>query len=105
MASCQNLAFAVADRAAAHYRQDLEPGNPGRPWRLLHMNLGIMATRSRRPDLMEQAFARLTRHLPDDAASFFQQGMQQVKLSDYPDSVRSVMAKYFDQWNNKPALH
>ena len=79
--------------------------NPGRPWRLLHINLGIVATRSTRADLMEQAFSRLTRHLPKDAAQFFHQGMEQLKQIDYPEPVRSVMTKYYATWGNKPALH
>lgn len=81
------------------------PGWPGRPWRLLHLNAGIAATRSRRPELMERAFALLEAHLPQDAAQFFQQGMRQLDLADYPESVRSVMKKHFDQWNTAPAIH
>lgn len=94
--------------AAPMHAQDPDSGIlgwPGRPWRLLHLNAGIAATRSRRPELMERAFALLEAHLPQDAAQFFQQGMRQLSLADYPESVRSVMKKYFDQWNTAPAIH
>lgn len=95
----------LIDRATPEQRQDLEAGNPGRPWRLLHLNLGIVATRARRPDLMEHAFKRLVQHLPQDAPQFFHQGMQQLQRGDYPESVRSIMSDYFQHWAGKPALH
>lgn len=80
-------------------RQDLEKFNPGRPWRILLLNQGIVATRSHNTGLMEQAFAVLTRHLPDDAPRFFSEGMQQMDALDYPEPVRRVMQKYHRQWN------
>lgn len=91
--------------AAPLHAHDPDGTNPGRPWRLLHLNAGIAATRSRRPELMERAFALLETHLPQDAAQFFQQGIRQLGMTDYPESVRSVMKKYFDQWNTAPAIH
>lgn len=97
--------LALIDTAAPLHMPDLDSANPGRPWRLLHLNLGIVATRSRRPDLMELAFARLVRHLPEDAAQFFHHGMQQVERIEYPESVRTVMQGYFTRWGGKPALH
>lgn len=103
-----DLAVLMLDTVAAAapiHAQDLDSANPGRPWRLLHLNAAIAATRSRRPQLMERAFALLEAHLPQDAAQFFQQGMRQMGLADYPQSVRSVMQKYFEQWNTAPAIH
>lgn len=105
LADLAAVMLALIDTAAPAYVQDLDNANPGRPWRLLHLNLGIVATRARRPDLMEQAFARLVRHLPQDAAQFFHQGMQQLERIDYPESVRAVMQNYFQRWGGKPALH
>lgn len=99
------IMLALVDGATAQQRQDLETHNPGRPWRLLHLNLGIVATRARRPELMEQAFQRLVQHLPQDAPQFFQHGMQQLQHGEYPDKVRSVMSDYFQHWTGKPALH
>lgn len=105
LADLATVMLKLIDAAAPAYAQDLDNANPGRPWRLLHLNLGIVATRARRADLMEQAFARLVTHLPQDAAQFFHQGMQQLERIDYPESVRAVMQDYFRRWGDKPALH
>lgn len=71
---------------------------PTRPWRLLNLNYGIVATRTRNPALMEEAFDELVRNLPNDAHEFFAEGMQQVGALDYPVHVRAVMTRYFDRW-------
>jgi hypothetical protein len=86
-------------------RQDLERFNPGRPWRVLLLNQSIVATRSHNTTLMEQAFASLTSHLPDDAPQFFTEGMQQMEALDYPQHVRKVMQKYYRQWTMNRSLH
>jgi hypothetical protein len=85
--------------------QDLEKLNPGRPWRVLLLNQSIIATRSHNPELMEQAFAMLTGKLPEDAARFFSEGMQQMDALNYPEHVRRVMEKYHRQWTVNRALH
>jgi hypothetical protein len=85
--------------------QDLENMNPGRPWRVLLLNQSIIATRSHNPELMEQAFAMLTGKLPEDAARFFSEGMQQMDALNYPEHVRRVMEKYHRQWTVNRALH
>jgi hypothetical protein len=72
---------------------------------VLLLNHGIVATRSHNTALMEQAFAQLTRHLPEDAARFFTEGMQQMDALDYPDHVREVMAKYHRRWAPDRSLH
>ncbi len=86
-------------------RQDLEKTNPGRPWRVLNLNRAIVATRTHRPELMEQAFAVLIENLPEDAPQFFSQGMEQMDLLNYPSHVREVMDKYYQQWSVKRSLH
>ena len=105
LADLATVMLTLIDTAAASHVPDLDNANPGRPWRLLHLNLGIVATRSQRPDLMELAFARLVTHLPEDAAQFFHHGMQQVERIDYPEPVRTLMQDYFAHWGGKPALH
>ncbi|MGB5472337.1 MAG: hypothetical protein WBQ78_02535 [Gammaproteobacteria bacterium] len=85
--------------------RDLEKINPGRPWRVLLLNYSIVATRSHNTAMMEQAFAVLTRHLPEDAGRFFSEGMQQMDALDYPEPVRKVMAKYHRQWSMDRSLH
>jgi hypothetical protein len=86
-------------------REDLEKMNPGRPWRVLLLNHGIVATRSHDTALMEAAFTLLTTHLPEDATQFFSEGMQQMEALDYPPQVREVMQKYHRQWPENRSLH
>ena len=105
LAELARVMLDIIDHAGPRYKQDLASHNPGRPWRLLHLNLGIVATRARRADLMDQAFERLVLHLPLDASHFFYQGMQQLQLGDFPESVRTVMGRYFQHWGSKPVLH
>lgn len=71
---------------------------PTRPWRLLNLNCGIVATRTKNAELMEQVFDELVLNLPSDARDFFAEGMQQVGTHDYPSHVRDVMMRYFDRW-------
>ncbi|MCR4301226.1 MAG: hypothetical protein NUV51_06410 [Sulfuricaulis sp.] len=88
----------VAQATAQLIKQDLEKNNPGRPWRILHLNRGIVATRTHNPELMEKVFDDLVRYLPEDAAAFFAEGMQQMEELNYPPHVRQVMNRYFDLW-------
>jgi hypothetical protein len=95
----------VLEAAAPVFRQDLEKTNPGRPWRVLHLNRAIVATRTHRPELMEEAFDSLVEHLPEDAAGFFSQGMEQMDLLNYPAHVRTVMDRYYNRWSLNRSLH
>jgi hypothetical protein len=54
---------------------------------------------------MDQAFSVLTHYLPEDAARFFTEGMQQMEALDYPSHVRRVMEKYHRQWTVNRSLH
>lgn len=94
----------AAQAAPAVVRQDMEKANPARAWRLLHLNRGIVATRSHNPLLMEQVFDELVRQLPDDAPAFFAEGMQQMEALGYPPPVQQVLRRYFDRWT-RPTLH
>ena len=107
-AELESLSGIMGEIAAAVspvIREDLEKINPGRPWRVLLLNNGIVATRSHNPDTMEAAFAVLTSHLPEDAARFFTEGMEQMEALDYPPQVRQVMEKYHRQWAVNRSLH
>lgn len=77
---------------------------PSEPWRLLHLNRGIVATRTHNTALMEQVFDELVCDLPTDARQFFADGMQQMDRFGYPRTVRNVMARYFDRWT-RPRMH
>ena len=105
LASLHDIISTIVESVSPVISQDLEKVNPGRPWRVLLLNQSIVATRSHNTELMEQAFARLTDNLPEDAARFFTEGMQQMDALDYPQHVREVMARYHRQWNVDRSLH
>lgn len=88
----------VLSASGGSIKQDIDKTNPGRPWRILHFNRAIVATRSHNTALMEQVFDELIRALPDDVAQFFQEGMQQMEALDYPPQVRAVMERYYRAW-------
>jgi hypothetical protein len=94
----------IIDSISPAIKQDLDKTNPDRPWRVLNLNHGIIATRSLDPKRMEAVFSQLLYRLPDDAAGFFAEGMEQMDIIDYPPHVRSVMQSYF-QLTNQPTLH
>lgn len=95
----------IIGAVSAAISQDLEKMNPGRPWRVLLLNHGIVATRSHNTELMESAFALLASKLPEDASRFFSEGMQQMEALDYPPHVRKVMEKYQREWPVNRSLH
>ena len=90
----------VLEASADTVKQDLEKANPGRPWRVLHLNRGIVATRSHNTALMQKIFDDLARNLPEDAPQFFEEGMQQMDALNYPAHVKQVMNQYFTTWAN-----
>jgi len=95
----------VIDAAADDIRQDMEQTNAMRPWRILNLNYGIVATRSHDPALIDTAYAELVKNLPQDARQFFREGMQQMEIVGYPDHVREVVAKYDQMWGSENTLH
>ena len=44
---------------------------------------------------MEAAFDAIVDHLPGEAHRFFTEGMEQMAVIDYPDTVRDVVRRYF----------
>ncbi len=79
-------------------KNDLEKANPGRPWRILHLNYGITATRTHDVKLMREIFDKLVTTLPEDAARFFTEGIKEMERLNYPQHVRTVMQEYFKHW-------
>ncbi len=75
-----------------------------RAWRLLHVNRGIVATRSHDLDAMKRAFDDFLRYLPQDATGFFAEGLKEMDALDYPDHVRAVM-EFYSQQDPSPRLH
>jgi hypothetical protein len=95
----------IIDATSDEIRRDLEQSNPMRPWRIINLNYGIVATRSHDPELMDQAFAQLVENLPNDARAFFREGMQQMDIVGYPDEVREVVERYDRMWGSGDTLH
>jgi hypothetical protein len=89
----------------ATIRLDQEKSNPDRPWRLLMMNQAIIATRSHQTELIEEAFQHFVEALPEEASSFFEEGMQQMELLNYPQVVKQVVEKYYNLWSLPRTLH
>jgi hypothetical protein len=93
-----HLMTRVIRATAAPARGESGRSLPTRSWRLLHLNRGIVATRTHNAALMEQVFDELVQHIPGEAQQFFAEGMQQMDALKYPGHVREVMARYFDRW-------
>ena len=95
----------VIDACNDEIRRDVEQTNMMRPWRVLNLNYGIVATRSHQPALIEQAYDALIQNLPQDARQFFREGKQQMDIIGYPDEVRNVVERYNNMWGAESSLH
>ena len=104
MISFSSLICEVMDAVDNEIKTDKDNKNPERPWRLLNFNYAIVATRSLDPQLMEQAFDQISQRFPDEAPTFFKEGIEQMGVVDYPEHVRIVMERYFQVTNN-PTFH
>jgi hypothetical protein len=85
----------VIDASADNIRHDLDSSSLYRPWRLLHINRGIVATRTNDVNVMKKVFDEMILYLPQDADSFFSEGMQEMEALDYPPNVRKVIEQYY----------
>jgi len=95
----------IVNAVSPQISQDTASTDPTRPWRVLLLNRAIVATRSHEPMLMEEAFDSLVEYLPDEAAGFFREGMEQMDALGYPPRVRDLMQRYYDQWCEQRVLH
>lgn len=85
----------VIDASSDEIKHDLDSSSIYRPWRLLHINRGIVATRTNDTSVMKKVFDEMILYLPQDAASFFSEGMQEMEALDYPPNVRKVIEEYY----------
>jgi len=85
----------LVDASSDEIKHDLESSNIYRPWRLLHINRGIVATRTHDTHIMKKVFDEMIFYLPQDAASFFSEGMQEMDALEYPPDVRKIIEEYF----------
>jgi hypothetical protein len=99
------LVTQVVTNVDADIKRDLDNTDPMRPWRVLNLNWGIIATRSHNTALMRQVFDQLLKNIPLDAPRFFQEGMQQMVIINYPQTVREVMEQYYRQWSGSERKH
>lgn len=95
----------VIDAIDDEIRRDMEQTNLMRPWRILNLNYGIVATRSHQPEVIELAYDALVKNLPQDAREFFKEGLQQMDIVGYPDEVREVVERYNKMWGSESSLH
>ncbi len=94
----------IADACSDAIKQDIELSNMHRPWRLLNINRGIVATRSHDVDTIQHVFSDLITALPMDAPGFFKEGMSEMVRMNYPEHVREIMQDYFDK-TDMPQIH
>lgn len=94
----------LIDAVSAETKFDFENVNRQQPWRILNLNRGIIATRSHDTEIMEQAFEELIRNVPEEAEKFFSQGVKQMEELNYPDHVRNVVVRYYNQ-SRQRVLH
>ena len=86
-------------------KRDIEATNPARPWRILNLNWGIVATRSHNAELIERVYAQLMKNIPADVHGFITEAMQQMEIIGYPEHVRQVVAKYYSSLGYDQKLH
>jgi hypothetical protein len=88
----------IVDHCSLELKKDQSGDNEEfHPWRLLHVNRGIVATRTHDLEVMKQAFDEFLIYLPQQATGFFAEGMKEMDALDYPPHVRKVMEFYFHQ--------
>lgn len=95
----------VVEVTDSSIKKDLEASNPMRPWRVLNLNWGIVATRTHNADIMEQVFEQLIKNIPADAQQFFTEGVQQMDIVGYPQHVRAVMEKFASRVGSNSVVH
>ena len=89
--------FAAHSQRQAYAPYFEERFDPGRPWRILHINRSIAATRTHNRELMRKVFDELVETLPEDAMQFFKQAIHEVDRRNYPAAVRELFQEYFDR--------
>lgn len=92
-----DLMSKVVEACSLEIRQDKDKSDPNRPWRLLHFNRAIVATRTHDTEIMKQAFDEMLVYLPNEAAGFFNQGMKETDQNEYPTQVRQLIELYQSQ--------
>jgi hypothetical protein len=71
------------------------------PWRTLHVNCAIVATRAGDPERMAAALDLLEEHLPADCEAFYREGLRETARDGYSDAVRELMRSRFAKWTDR----
>jgi len=104
LAEFAELIEQIIAHVSTDIRRDLETANQMRPWLVLNMNWGIVATRSHDVVVMKRVFDALINNIPADAKQFFAEGMQQMEVVNYPPYVRAVMQEYHQKLGGGASL-
>jgi len=67
-------------------------------WRILNFNYAIIATRTQRPALMEEAFDLLEANLPEECPSFFDEGVRESQKPVYGPHVAESLRRRLAKW-------
>lgn len=105
LAELSNILGDLMNACSLAITSDLDNTNPGRPWRVLNINRGIVATRSYNTALIRDAYETLIKNLPHDAAGFFTQGLSEMDRVGYPEPVREVVQEYADRHSPTNTIH
>ncbi len=100
-----DLIAEIVDHCSDELKQDPTDESGARPWHLLHLNRGIIVTRTHDLSAMKHAFDEFLIYLPQEAPGFFAEGMKEMEAVGYPQQVRKVMETYHAQKNLSLRLH
>jgi hypothetical protein len=95
----------LLDALSVTLTQDLEQAMPDSALSVFLINRGIIATRSLNTDCMESAYDTIVEYLPEISHEFFAEGMEQMELLDYPEYVRNIVARYYNNTRSRTLLH
>ena len=85
----------------AAVKADLEKSNPQRPWRILLLNLAIVAIRAQDVPMMLYAFDLLGGHLPEEAPGFFADASARAAHPAFSDEVRGLLQAEEARWTTR----
>jgi hypothetical protein len=68
------------------------------PWRIFNFNYAIIATRTQRPELMEEAYDWLEANLPTECPAFFEEGVREARKAVYGPHVGEAMRQRLAKW-------
>lgn len=105
MAQLLGLSDEVYEATSPSLIDAFDPNDAMHPWRRLLLNRAIIATRTLQPALMEPAFDAVVEHLQHEALAFFEEGLSQMEVNDYPTPVRKTLEQYYLRLRTPHTLH